>query len=105
MEPQRVICRCRRFTFAAGFLIAAFLFIALLWAQHRSMYYGGIASSRATGLASVSGGFDNPMALLSSGSLADVLFQATFSRGGISAQPGEPGDQDPTIVKSGHLQT
>ncbi len=104
MDTQRVICSDRRFAFAAGFLIAAFLFIALLWAQHRSMYYGGIASSRATGLASVSGGFDNPMALWSSGSLADVLFQATFSRGGISAQRGEPEDQDRKIVKSGNLQ-
>jgi hypothetical protein len=92
----------RKVGFAVGFLSAVFLFVALFVVQAYNATQS-IASQRATGLA-VAGGFDNPLALWSGTSLTNVLFQTTFSRGGISAQRGEPEDQSRKIVKSGSLQ-
>lgn len=93
----------RKLGFAAGFLAAVFLFIALLWAQYQNRYIG-IASSRATGLGPVAG-FNNPMALWSSTNVLDVLFQ-TDSRyeAGTSTQRGERDDSGRKIIRSGNLQ-
>ncbi len=105
MEKQKSPHTGRKAGFAAGFLIALFLFVLLRAGQYCNSMYQGVANSRATGLAAVAGGFDNPMALWNSTSLVDVLFQTSFSRaGGTYLQRGASEDQSRKIIRSGNLQ-
>src|SRR5260370_11326531 len=105
MEKQKSPHTGRKAGFAAGFLIALFLFVLLRAGQYYNSMYQGVANSRATGLAAVAGGFDNPMALWNSTSLVDVLFQTSFSRaGGTYLQRGASEDQSRKIIRSGNLQ-
>jgi hypothetical protein len=89
--------------FAAGFLVAVFLFLALLWAEYQNRYIA-IENQRSTGLASVSG-FDNPIAMWNSTNLLDVLFQASPGQPMLmAAQMPPPEDENRKIIKNGALQ-
>jgi hypothetical protein len=102
MEKQLLVRGRGRVGFAAGFLIAVFLFVALLWLQYQNRYVG-IATSRATAATYVSG-FNNPIALWSSTSLVDVLFQVSPARPMLMARLAMPDDADRKVIKNGTVQ-
>jgi hypothetical protein len=94
----------RKVGFAAGFLMAVFLFVALIGAQSYSAYRG-TANSRRVGVASTADRFDNPMALWNSASLLDVLFPNSFSRqAALYSSYIGPEGQNREIVKNESLQ-
>jgi hypothetical protein len=102
MEKQWPVRGRGRAGFAAGFLIAVFLFVALLWIEYQGRY-GGISSSGATGLAAVSG-FNDPIALWNSTSLVDVLFQTSPARPMLLARLAMSDDADRKVIQNGTVQ-
>jgi len=102
MDAQTLPRSRRKVGFAAGFLMAVFLFVVLLAVQHYESYLG-IQNQKVSGLAAA--GFDNPIALWNSASNWDVLSANSFSRrAALYSLYVGPEGQDRKIVKNGSLQ-